>query len=68
VIAVVDRWLPGEPSCYRRVLLEMTLDAGAAEETLHMGLRVPGGPRSGHAWLGGSGEAAGVSYDVQFDM
>src|SRR5262245_36749623 len=82
VIAAVDRWLRwlrwlrwplgGGASCYRRALLEMSLDAGAAEEPLHLGLRVPGGPRSGHAWLGAAGAdpvAAGTgTYDVQVDM
>jgi hypothetical protein len=70
-IALVDRLLPGEPSCYRRVLLEIGLDAGAAEEPIHMGLRVPGGPRSGHAWLAGSPDAPSVDrvpYDVQVDI
>jgi hypothetical protein len=74
VIAAVDRWLPGESSCYRRVLLELSLDAGAAEEPMHLGLRVPGGPRSGHAWLGAGGAGADAAvpasrtYDVQLDM
>jgi hypothetical protein len=66
VIALWDRILPGEASCYRRALLEIRLDAGAAEEQLHMGLRVPGGPRSGHAWLGSGAPAE--RYDVQLDM
>ena len=64
LISAIDAGLPGSPSCYRRVLLEIYLDAGAAEEPLHMGLKVPGGPRSGHAWLGGS-PAAADAYDVQ---
>jgi len=71
IIRVVDRCLPGEPSCYRRALLEMSLDAGAAEAPLRLGLRVPGGPRSGHAWLGDAGhpvEEPGGPYDVQLDM
>ena len=68
VIAAVDRLLPGQPSCYRRALLEIGLDAGAAEEPLHLGLRVPGGPRSGHAWLGGDPSGPGRDYDVQLDM
>ena len=67
VIGFVDRVLPGQPNCYRRALLEIGLDAGAAEEPLHMGLRVPGGPRSGHAWLGDRA-ATGTTYDVQFDI
>jgi len=65
-IDLVDRLLPGDPNCYRRALLEIGLDAGAAEEPLHLGLRVPGGPRSGHAWLG-SGDPRGT-YDVQVDI
>jgi hypothetical protein len=65
VIAGIDRRLPGDPSCYRRVLIETMLDAGAAEERIYFGLRVPGGPRSGHAWLGGDPAQA---YDVQFEM
>jgi hypothetical protein len=67
LIAIVDRFWPGEPNCYRRALLEMSLDAGAAEEQLHLGLKVPGGPRSGHAWLGTSA-ALPVAYDVQVDI
>jgi hypothetical protein len=67
LIAIVDRFLPGEPNCYRRALLEMSLDAGAAEEPLQMGLKVPGGPRSGHAWLGTSSTSP-AAYDVQVDI
>ena len=67
VIGLVDRILPGKPSCYRRALLEIGLDAGAAEETLHMGIRVPGGPRSGHVWLGDRA-TPGIAYDAQFDI
>jgi Transglutaminase-like superfamily len=67
LISAVDARLPGSPSCYRRALLEIYLDADAAGEPLHMGLKVPGGPRSGHAWLGG--HSAPVSaYDVQVDI
>jgi hypothetical protein len=65
-IALWDRILLGEPSCYRRALLEISLDAGAAEEQLYMGLRIPGGPRSGHAWLGSAAPAE--RYDVLLDM
>ena len=67
VIAAIDARLPGDPSCYRRALLEICLDAGAAEEPLHMGLKVPGGHRTGHAWLGGSPAPVGA-YDVQVDI
>ncbi len=52
VIGLVDRVLPGGPNCYRRSLVELALDSGAASEPLWMGLSVKGGPRSGHAWLG----------------
>ena len=47
----VDRLLEPGGNCLRRSLLEMGLDAGAAEESLMLGLRAGGGPRSGHAWL-----------------
>jgi hypothetical protein len=52
LIAAVDRRMPGGANCYRRVLLETSLDRGAAEESVHIGLRAHGGLRSGHAWLG----------------
>jgi len=52
LIGLIDRMLPGGPNCYRRVLLEVSTDEAAARETVTMGLRASGGPRSGHAWLG----------------
>lgn len=58
IIGFLDRRWPGGPNCYRRVLLEVATDAGAAREPVQMGLRASGGPRSGHAWLG-----AGVMMD-----
>lgn len=51
-IRFVDYFTPSGPNCYRRALLEMALDAGAAAEPLMMGLRADGGPKSGHAWIG----------------
>jgi hypothetical protein len=39
-IGWVDAMLPGGASCYRRVLLELALDAGAARETVVFGLDV----------------------------
>ena len=45
------RLLPRGGNCYRRVLLEIALDAGAADEPVMMGFRAAGGPGSGHAWL-----------------
>jgi hypothetical protein len=69
MIALVDRVLPGEPNCLRRALLEIALDAGAAEEPLHLGLKVPGGPRSGHAWLASWPDAANASaYDAVLEV
>src|SRR5665213_276372 len=62
IIRAIDARLPGRPSCYRRALLEMSLDADAADEPLHMGLRAHGGPQSGHAWFG-SAEMPPESYD-----
>jgi hypothetical protein len=52
VISVVDRFCVGGPNCYRRVLLEVAMDAGAAREVVKMGFRSSGGQGSGHAWLG----------------
>jgi len=39
-IGWIDAALPGGPNCYRRILLELTLDAGAARETVVFGLDV----------------------------
>jgi hypothetical protein len=44
-IGWVDALLPGGASCYRRILLEIALDAGAARETIIFGLDVG---RTGH--------------------
>jgi len=65
IIRAIDARLPGGPSCYRRALLEMSLDRDSAGEPLRMGLRAHGGPRSGHAWFG-SAEAPAESYDADF--
>lgn len=63
-VALVDRLFPTGPNCYRRVLLEAALDAGAAREPLMMGFRTDGrdGRQTGHAWLGNNPPAS--SYDV----
>jgi hypothetical protein len=51
-IRIVDRLaFRGGANCYRRALLEMALDAGAAGEALMMGFKSGGGVGSGHAWL-----------------
>lgn len=64
LIAALDRRMPGGANCYRRVLLEISLDRGAAEEPVHIGLRSNGGPRSGHAWLGENRDTA-EHYDAE---
>jgi hypothetical protein len=69
VIAIVDRLLLDGGNCYRRALLEMALDAGAAREPLRFGLRAHGGPRSGHAWLASWPDAAKAgTYDAVLEM
>lgn len=67
VIAAVDRCFLDGGNCYRRALLEMSVDPAAAADTLHLGLRSHGGPRSGHAWLS-SWPPDGGSYDAQFSV
>lgn len=55
IIHLVDRVVSSHGSggnCYRRALLEMATDAGAAREPLQIGLRALALPRSGHAWIG----------------
>jgi hypothetical protein len=66
-IALVDRFMPGGGNCYRRVLLEIALDAGAAAEPLHLGLQKGGGPNTGHAWLGDH-KGNDVRYDVELTV
>lgn len=61
-IRIVDRLHPGGANCYRRVLLEIALDGGAAEDLVMMGLSLSGAPGSGHAWL--ASEPHHVTYDV----
>ena len=53
-IAWLDSRIPGGTNCYRRVLLELSLDAGAASEPVLIGLNPSGGPGSGHVWLASS--------------
>ncbi|MCK6549743.1 hypothetical protein L6R52_28155, partial [Myxococcota bacterium] len=57
LIGGVDARLSGASRCYRRVLIEIALDRGAASETVHLGLYARGGERSGHAWLASEGPA-----------
>jgi hypothetical protein len=67
LICRVDRFFPGGTNCYRRVVAEMALDAGAADERLCFGLRSAGGPGSGHAWLE-SDSARGGPYAAEFSL
>lgn len=69
LIAAVDARLPDGGNCYRRALLEICIDAGAAEEKLYMGLKHQGGPKSGHAWLASWPDAANAgAYDAVLEM
>ena len=57
VIRWVDAKMPGGPNCYRRVLLETRLDAGAARERIVFGLRKGGGrDPATRGWRGRRGE------------
>lgn len=59
--------MPGGPNCYRRVLLETALDAGAAKEKIVFGLRAGGTLRSGHAWFS-SRRDGDERYDVEIAL
>jgi hypothetical protein len=63
IIARVDARMPGGGNCYRRALLEIALDRGAAAEPLFLGLNASGEPSSGHAWLGSAPNAGGAPKD-----
>jgi hypothetical protein len=65
-IGWVDARCLGGPNCYRRALLEVALDRGAAAEPFRMGLKAHGGVGSGHAWLGSSQSTEG--YDVELAL
>ena len=67
VIARVDALMPGGGNCYRRSLLEIALDSGAAQDRLFMGLSANGGAKSGHAWLGSASDAPS-HYDAIFSL
>jgi hypothetical protein len=67
VVAIADRWLPGGPNCYRRVLAEISLDAGSAAEPMHLGIVAGQTAFSGHAWLGDRREP-GARYDVELAL
>jgi hypothetical protein len=45
--------------------MEIALDAGAAKEPVHMGLKAHGAPNSGHVWLASAPDGDG-GYDAEF--
>jgi hypothetical protein len=63
VIGAIDKRIPGGANCYRRSLVELALDRGAAGEKLLIGLMRTGDPKSGHAWLESHG-APDRRYDA----
>lgn len=65
LIRIVDRLLPGQANCYRRALLEVSIDPEAARKPFRFGLRHGGGSRSGHAWLDGDSDPVD-QYDAKF--
>jgi hypothetical protein len=62
-VARVDACWPPGANCLRRALLEASLDAAAARETLFLHLAASGGRDSGHARLASVPED-GRSYDA----
>ena len=66
LIGAIDRRLPDGGNCVRRAMLEMSLDKGAANETLFAGISSRGGPKSGHALL--ASDDAPEQYDAVFSM
>jgi hypothetical protein len=66
LIGFVDACFPGGGNCYRRALLEISIDPVAAAEPLRLGLRSGGGLKSGHAWLGPSPGRDTGRYDAEF--
>jgi hypothetical protein len=65
IIRFVDAIFPGRRNCYRRALVEMSLDPQAAGQPLRLGIMAAGGPRTGHAWLPHERQTAGRSYDAE---
>lgn len=61
-IGWIDAFFPGGPNCFRRTLLELGLDAGAARERLVFGLDVG---RTGHVTFKGREDR---SFDVVYEL
>lgn len=53
-------------NCFRRALLEIALDAGAAAEPVVLGFRKDGDALVGHAWLGSA--ATTDEFPVQIPL
>lgn len=64
-IGWVDAAMPGGENCYRRTLLELGLDAGAARETLVFGLDVG---RTGHVAFKGREDEQMQRFDVVYEL
>jgi hypothetical protein len=67
-IALAERLRRREPNCYRRVLMEIAMDGGAAREQVFLALQSGGGTGSGHAFLASHPDVVASSYDAVFAM
>jgi hypothetical protein len=69
-VRLVDRCFPGGPNCYRRVLLAVALDGGAAAQGICLALKAGGGPGTGHAYFADDAEreAGTRGFDVVFEI
>lgn len=63
-IGAIDSRVWKKSGCYRRSLVEMALDRGAAAETLHIGLHADGS--EGHAWL--DSETRKENFDLEITI
>jgi len=68
IIQVFDRIGAGRPNCFRRVLIEVALDEGAAQETICFGLRAGLTEESGHVWFASMAPPRDHAYDAQFSL
>jgi hypothetical protein len=66
-IGWIDARMPGGGNCYRRVLLEIALDGGAARESVLVGFHIQTNQVTGHVWLL-SEQAESGSYDALFQL
>jgi hypothetical protein len=66
LVNAIDKRFPGGGNCYRRALLELSLDPTLASQPLVFGLNQGAGPGTGHAWLGDAGD--GRTYAAEFRL